>query len=76
MSVHAWREQILDIDNALQRYHDRVTLLEHRCDHLQAKIDSLMLEYCPDEMTLSQITEWAKHQRQVEVNNDYTNTPD
>ncbi len=28
----------------------------------QAKIDSLMLEYCPDEMTQEQKDNWAKHQ--------------
>lgn len=32
-------------------------------ERLQAKIDALMLEYCPDEMTPEQRTEWAKHQR-------------
>lgn len=29
----------------------------------QAKIDNLMLEYCPDEMTPEQMAEWAKYQR-------------
>ena len=28
-----------------------------------AKIDELMLEYCPEEMTNEQITEYEKHQR-------------
>jgi predicted RNase H-like nuclease (RuvC/YqgF family) len=28
----------------------------------QAKIDALMWEFCPDEMTSEQITEWKKHQ--------------
>lgn len=28
----------------------------------QAKIDSLMLEYCPNEMTKEQIKNWEKHQ--------------
>jgi len=32
-------------------------------DAKQAQIDSLMLEYCPDEMTKEQIEEWEKHQR-------------
>ena len=31
----------------------------------QAKIDSLMLEYCPQEMTDAQRSEWARHQRPV-----------
>lgn len=30
---------------------------------LQAKIDRLMLEYCPDEMTQEQLNEWAKNQK-------------
>ena len=29
---------------------------------LQARIDALMLEYCPDEMTAEQTAEWARHQ--------------
>lgn len=30
---------------------------------LQAKIDRLMLEYCPDEMTPEQLAEWAANQK-------------
>lgn len=30
---------------------------------LQAKIDALMLEYCPEEMTPEQIKNWEKHQK-------------
>ena len=33
---------------------------------LQAKIDSLMLEYCPDEITDEQMTEWANNQKPVQ----------
>ena len=33
----------------------------------QARIDELMLEYCPDEMTEEQLEEWSKHQRAVKV---------
>jgi hypothetical protein len=32
-------------------------------ERLQARVDSLMLEYCPSEMTDAQREEWAKHQR-------------
>ena len=35
-------------------------------DALQAKVDALMLEYCPDEMTPEQVEEWAKHQVPVD----------
>ncbi len=34
-------------------------------DDRQARIDALMLEYCPDEMTEAQKDNWAKHQRPV-----------
>ena len=30
---------------------------------LQARIDALMLEYCPDEMTEAQKANWAAHQK-------------
>lgn len=33
---------------------------------LQAKIDSLMLEFCPEDMSQNQINEWAKHQKPYE----------
>lgn len=32
-------------------------------DYQQAKIDALMLEYCPEEMTEDQLERWKKHQR-------------
>lgn len=38
---------------------------EAACDALQAKLDRLMLEYCPEEMTPEQLATWAKHQRPV-----------
>ncbi len=31
-------------------------------EYLQAKIDALMFEYCPDEMTPEQIAEWGRNQ--------------
>lgn len=34
-------------------------------DRLQARIDALMLEYCPDEITPEQLANWEKHQRAV-----------
>lgn len=32
----------------------------------QAKIDALMLEYCPDDMTIEQIANWANNQKLIE----------
>ena len=39
-----------------------VAKLKEKADALQAKIDMLMLEYCPEEMTEEQKREWARHQ--------------
>lgn len=36
--------------------------LARKCDELQAKIDSLMLEFCPDEMTPEQKARWERNQ--------------
>ena len=35
-------------------------------DARQARIDALMLEYCPDEMMVEQRANWAEHQRPVD----------
>lgn len=32
------------------------------CVASQSRIDELMFEYCPDEMSLEQKAEWARHQ--------------
>jgi hypothetical protein len=37
--------------------------LELEAAEKQARIDALMLEYCPDEMTPEQVEEWGRHQR-------------
>ncbi len=36
--------------------------LEQKCEHRQAQIDALMLEYCPGEMTHRQLAEWKERQ--------------
>lgn len=43
--------------------------LRQKNEALQAKIDSLMLEYCPDEMTPEQIENYAAHQVKVVICN-------
>lgn len=44
---------------------DYIASLEIAQDEKQAKIDALMLEYCPDEMTPEQTEEWGRNQRPV-----------
>lgn len=34
-----------------------------RIAELEAQVDRLMLEYCPDEMTPAQIENWGNHQK-------------
>lgn len=41
----------------------QVEELERALAGKQAKIDELMFEYCPDEITPEQLAEWEKHQR-------------
>lgn len=36
--------------------------LERETNSLQAEIDRLMLEFCPDEMSKEQTARWASHQ--------------
>lgn len=62
-------EEILDIarywSNSSYVQHDGRFILEFGRALIgaqQAKIDSLMFEYCPEEMTEEQIAEWGKHQ--------------
>ena len=43
-------------------YEDVLKELRYR----QAQIDSLMLQYCPDDMPKEQFDTWAKNQRRVE----------
>lgn len=42
---------------------DKVMDLVQENEAKQAKIDALMLEFCPDEMPPEQVEEWRKHQR-------------
>jgi hypothetical protein len=41
---------------------DMLAELREKNERLQAEIDRLMLEHCPDEMTEKQVATWAEHQ--------------
>lgn len=41
--------------------------LNARADGLQAKLDLLMFEHCPDEMTAEQKANWARHQVPAQI---------
>lgn len=54
--------------NEAQRWLDAgksVTNLKKKIESLECKIDSLMLEYCPEEMTDEQFENWASHQKRI-----------
>jgi hypothetical protein len=44
---------------------ERIAELEREVAAKQARIDALMFEHCPDEMTPEQVAEWGRHQRVV-----------
>lgn len=44
---------------------EHIAHLERQNAALQAKLDAVMLEYCPEEMTAEQLERWALHQRPV-----------
>lgn len=52
--------------NVMDKMLDHMKTLTTICNHQQAKIDSLMLEFCPDEMTPMQLANWAAHQQAVD----------
>jgi hypothetical protein len=61
LRIEKGQANVVSVENhKLKREVDR---LESSGDSLQAKIDSLMLEYCPDEMTKEQLAIWESHQR-------------
>lgn len=45
------------------RFTNKIDELQRLCDAKQAKIDALMLEFCPEEMTPEQVKTWGEHQR-------------
>jgi hypothetical protein len=42
---------------------DELRRLHKHTEALQATIDALMLEYCPQDMSVEQIVNWSNHQR-------------
>ena len=64
---HSFNIHYLDAHTIRRHCYD-AGVLEGMCrrqsdiDSLQARIDELMLEYCPNEMTPEQVQEWAKNQ--------------
>lgn len=51
---------------ALKWYRKELAEAKRQLEAKQAVIDRLMLEYCPEEMSVEQIVNWSNHQRALE----------
>jgi hypothetical protein len=49
--------------NLCEQACDEMRRLAKHTDALQAKLDALMLEHCPQDMSVEQIVNWSNHQR-------------
>jgi len=63
----ALREQLKDCSAVVDRQQEMLDRNAEQLADKQAKIDALMFEYCPIEMSLEQIARWKKHQVVKEV---------
>ena len=61
-----WKNKTVDLQAEVREAKALLKLSTDKIVELQAnkqaRIDELMFEYCPDEMTSAQIAEWEKHQ--------------
>jgi len=58
----ALRQQLKDCSAVVDRQQEMLDRNAEQLASKQAKIDALMVEHCPDEMTKEQVEEWKKHQ--------------
>lgn len=60
--VERLTDEVEDLEKEVTKVIAERDTLSAENAHKQARIDSLMLEYCPDEMTSEQVENWAAHQ--------------
>lgn len=58
-----YEQVIVILGDEVERMQTRITNLFSALNSKQAKIDALMLEFCPGEMSAEQRAEWAANQR-------------
>ena len=58
---------IADKDKKIKYKQLVIDLYEDKIDEQAAKIDALMMEYCPEEMSAEQMINYANHQKVAEV---------
>lgn len=56
-------------DCEMCRAETHIASLERELEEKQMKIDALMLEFCPEGMTVQQIVNWSNNQRALEAAN-------
>ena len=56
------RDELKDCSAVVDRQQKMLDRNAERLASKQARIDALMFEHCPDEMTEEQVAEWKKHQ--------------
>jgi len=56
------RQQLKDCSAAFDKQQEQLDRNAEQLASKQAKIDALMFEHCPIEMSLEQIARWKKHQ--------------
>ena len=56
------QERFVELEEQLAACNQSGIQLYAECQSLQAKIDNLMFEYCPGEMTPEQLEEWGINQ--------------
>tara|TARA_R110000868_G_scaffold351431_1_gene612697 strand:+ start:2132 stop:2401 length:270 start_codon:yes stop_codon:yes gene_type:complete len=62
VEIVALRQQLKDCSAVVDRQQEQLDRSAEQLADKQAKIDALMFEYCPIEMSLEQIARWKKHQ--------------
>lgn len=64
-TIERWSRTSKNEADAMAECQQQLSFLRGDRDALQAKLDKVMLEYCPDEMTPEQKATWARHQQPV-----------
>lgn len=66
LAFNEWLDKTEWVQETCQYYElglHRADVLKRRIEYLQSRIDSLMLEFCPEDMTKEQLENWKKNQK-------------
>lgn len=68
--IDYWKSRVITLKASRARFWHLSRQLKQENNALQAKIDALMLEFCPEEMTQKQLEEWVRTQRHVDYDGE------